>query len=276
MAASRHEAVQCARQYPVVYVVGDRFKSFCQKDDLLTYSQLATGLKEGRIVAKKYYIGQGLNQDQISHLRRLLRRQEQEYQLDEVVSIKIKPEYVHKHDSRNVLISYPDRVDEHRFVIDLAIDENCSEMQDHTTGKHIPGLLLVEAARQFYMASFEALALQKYELDSSMPLGNAYILKQLQVNYLNFLFPLRVEGVLNFSHLDWNLEKRTAVGTANILFSQNGKVACQVECTACAFTRPFIDALEKRQFESTYQKVKKEEEALIEFKMRPEGLCQRG
>lgn len=213
-----------------LYVVGDSFYTFCQEPDLITYSELMSCLRQGSRSASKYVIGQGINLEQLTPLRRLLMQQDSDYELEEVVSLKIKPAYVHKQHAENVLITIPDQVGENEFAVELVLDGRSAALQEQAPWTQIPESLLIEAARQFYMAAFQMLYLGRFG-NCNGQTSHVFTTKNFQIDYSHGLSPLRVEGRLRFDSLAWDNEEQSAAGLVRITFSQNGKVACEVRCS---------------------------------------------
>ncbi|ODS22784.1 hypothetical protein AB835_12185 [Candidatus Endobugula sertula] len=90
----------------------------------------------------------------------------------------------HKHKTENILISEPRQSSENEFLMEILIDEQGEMMRDHQTGLHVQGMLLVEAARQAYLATMEKFYVknnnEKYY----------FIFNNLNVEYNRFSFPL--------------------------------------------------------------------------------------
>src|SRR6056297_3072091 len=61
----------------------------------------------------------------------------------------------HKRETCNTLISRPERLDEDHYTLDICIDQDCELMGDHQSGQHVQGMILVEAARQAFLAVTE-------------------------------------------------------------------------------------------------------------------------
>lgn len=66
----------------------------------------------------------------------------------------------------------------------LLIDENCELMQDHQSGQHVQGMVLIEAARQGMIAIAEQYFIPDNEIDY------AFVLNDMSVKYNNFTFPV--------------------------------------------------------------------------------------
>jgi hypothetical protein len=86
--------------------------------------------------------------------------------------------------------------------MNVLIDENCEMMRDHQTGLHIQGMLLVEAARQAYLATME-----KFYIENSTE-KNYFIFNKLNVGYNKFSFPLPSSIRLTNQKVDFSNAKR--------------------------------------------------------------------
>jgi hypothetical protein len=53
------------------------------------------------------------------------------------------------------MLSLPRRVSESCFEADVLVDDAGEHMSDHVSGQHLPGMVLIEAARQMILAVTE-------------------------------------------------------------------------------------------------------------------------
>jgi hypothetical protein len=65
------------------------------------------------------------------------------------------------------------------------IDENCERMNDHMSGQHMQGMVIMEAARQAMIAVTEMYLLPEKGIDYS------FISDSLTVSYSNYAFPVK-------------------------------------------------------------------------------------
>lgn len=174
-------------------VVGDKFSEFAAGKDALTLSQLCALLTlpatlpigEGRFVPVP---GQGLGDDDIAAVLKLANTSAHKAQFD-LGAWRGRPSrapgsVTHKRFAENTVISEPRQVDQYSFALDLLIDEDCEMMSDHQTGQHLQGMLLIEAARQSFLAVTERFFLPQ---DG----GKFYfVFDDLSVRYKRFVFPV--------------------------------------------------------------------------------------
>jgi hypothetical protein len=91
----------------------------------------------------------------------------------------------HKHESRNVMISVPERAaGPEAFESLLMLDEACAEMSDHMTGQHLQGMVLIEAARQMFIAVAE-----RFYARSTRP-RSYFVISRFQTEFHSFAFPI--------------------------------------------------------------------------------------
>ena len=127
-------------------IVGDIFSSAeSHLSNIITFSNL--NIDENN-TSVEYIIGQGLTYKQLKSV------------IESVLVLKNKnlfyecKENVHKKHEENVIITIPEEVSEHVFKNNILINSD-SGFIDHTTGLHIPAMLLIEAARQSMLAITE-------------------------------------------------------------------------------------------------------------------------
>lgn len=240
---------------PFLVIVSDKFAGFCEKPEILNYSALIDQIQSGTLSTRRLILGQGVSARQLETLRESLARKRllDSISIQEKVSAKADPQRVHKCRSENVLITQPVMKTETQFSASLVIDENCDEMRDHVTGKHIPGTLLIEAARQMFMASSEIL--NRHE---GFDTGFSYMLQKIQIEFSGFLFPLDVNLHLDFINVKWAPRKTSGSASGRISFIQFNRPVCEAVCSGAGFPGPTVDALEKRQCLKIYNYLTKQ------------------
>jgi len=176
----------------VLLVVGDKFAQFCANRDVMRLSQLRGLLTLPSVVpleARRLVLlpGQGLGDADIAEVLRLAASSPHRALFDLGLwhqhPRRAPRSQSHKHKPENTLISEPRRIEEDVYELDLLIDENCELMADHQTGQHVQGMILMEAARQSFLAVTEAFFL---------PDGAAFyfVINEMTARYARFAFPL--------------------------------------------------------------------------------------
>jgi len=174
-------------------VVGDKFAQFAIGKDVITLSQLCglLGLPGGMMAGAPRVVvmpGQGLGDDDIDAVLTLAAGSANADRF-ELTLWRLAPKRAHgtrshKRDARNTLISEPRRLNEDVFELDLLVDEDCELMSDHQTGQHLQGMLLLEAARQSFLAVTEAFFLPQ---DGTK---FYFVINEMAATYNAFAFPL--------------------------------------------------------------------------------------
>ena len=141
--------------HDALVVVGDQFDAFLAHQGTISASELMRRLRtRGEPRNLSVVIGQGLAADQLSKVRKLIESNPQVAAVGDIPTF-VEKHLTHKHNPKNIMIGAPMRMAADRFVADLLIDERTEVLEDHLTGRHIPGIALMEAARQTWTAVTE-------------------------------------------------------------------------------------------------------------------------
>lgn len=179
--------------YKNLLVVSDKFKEFASNKDVITRSDLYDLINAENLIYPKLQrialiLGQGFSENDIDLLLESVNKSKNRHYFDTNFLSnnykKASKELTHKRHIENILISDPERTSESAFAAQLLIDERCDMMSDHQTGLHVQGMLLVEAARQLYLAIMEKFILPNCEKSLY------FVFNELKVNYSKFNFPL--------------------------------------------------------------------------------------
>jgi len=178
-----------------ICLVGDKFVNFKQHKNIQTFSEFEEYLRT--IYLKKIIqpiivvIGQGISNQSISRLNTLISN----LHLDDLIQVKnpvVRKEkseqfLVHKHKIENSMISIPEQIDDNLYHSLIMLDDNCDEMNDHVTGQHIQGMILIEAARQMTLAVTE-----KYFIAENNRKNIAFVTNSLKTIFFSYVFPFDV------------------------------------------------------------------------------------
>lgn len=225
----------------VLMIVGDKFATFGTIEGVVTVSQLAKRL-EGRDqsvdIPHRVIVGQGVSESWILYLK--ARAQTNDIAIrfigEEDVVGRTGRSFAHKHNRSNILITDPLPVDDQVYRMKMCIDDDCEVMSDHTTGYHIQGMLLIEAARQAFLAVTEW-----YLLPSNK--SYYFVINNFDVAYKKFAFP--VSTVIDFKILTSDVSRNDRVSvTAIINFAQGGESVCEVNV---GYTAILSEKLQKRE-----------------------------
>jgi hypothetical protein len=226
-----------------IYIVSPKFKDFCDGERVWDFHSALENLPALVHSNNTLMLGQGLGKDQLQQLLQALKFLNSSHVrvLDHLHQRAAK-EKVHKVRDCNVMVSSPEQLNAQTFEAYLVVDESCAEMSDHQTGEHVQGAVLIEASRQMFMAcatSFELSA------EASAKIGEMHFaLNEMRVVFHNFVFPIETRIEMFFDGAD--VREKTAEGKAHIKFFQNGKVCCEVFCTAQAFSKKMLKVLETK------------------------------
>lgn len=204
-----------------VVVVGDKFNEFSNGRNVVTISQLEliTQIPANIIETNTIFIaGQGVREDYAGKvLGNMHRNKHHDNKIDLTDLQKLTTTerncHSHKKDKYNTLIGTAERVNEDLFALPLLIDERCELMGDHQTGKHVQGMILVEACRQTFIAITE-------EFYMSEKSGQSYyVINDMNMNFSNFLFPL--PAFVHYELLERDVNERRSRFKAMIRISQH-------------------------------------------------------
>ena len=189
----------------IVLVVGDKFMQFAAGKEAITVSQLCgllslpagIAMDRGRLTAVP---GQGLGDDDVTRVLAATSSHGDRFDLSlwRDRPRRASARLSHKRRPENTLISDPRRLADNLFELDLLIDEDCELMADHQTGQHVQGMVLMEAARQTFLAVTEAFFLPQ---DG----GRFYfVINKFGAEYRRFAFPL--DATILYRIKDMNVE----------------------------------------------------------------------
>lgn len=228
----------------VFYIVGNKFVGFADGNVILTYAQALQHLAVIAPIAKCVVIGQGLSSQEVAQLQQnlaaltvlkpvpLLHRLEQ----------KISPQWVDKTADKNVYITRPKQHAPLNFSSHLMLDEDCAAMADCNGGEHIPGILLIEAAKQLFIASARLFDIAPDFAGRDEAIQ--FTLRSLDVRFSQFVFPLAAQLHLTLS--DVNISKTNASGVASVKVLQLNRICSEITFHANAHTKKSFSSLEKR------------------------------
>ncbi|WP_020408466.1 AfsA-related hotdog domain-containing protein [Hahella ganghwensis] len=175
----------------VIYVVGDPFAEMKRLGNIITVSDLKKQLAEGSTLDEEisYVMAQGADRvNEGGFLKFITADTTQSRPLASSLA-------THKHKSHNILISAPQKVSDVLYRSNVLIDGNCAEISDHSTGLHVQGMVIMEAARQMVTAVTE---------DHIFPAESRgsyfFVLNQMDANFHRFAFPFAM-------HIDCRLDR---------------------------------------------------------------------
>lgn len=230
----------------LIRVVGNKFQELSNAQSILTFDELVTRVREGQLEPAAISLEQGISESQVDVLRDLVA------QSNHAGQISLRSYFdshqrcdgalTHKTKRSNTLISDPHETGEDTYASVLLIDDDCADLSDHVTGKHVQFMVLLEAARQMGNA-----VTQKFHSTAA----KMYLAENINVDFKAFAYPFRVD--LEYRVLERNL-RTTGDGkmAVQIDFRQQGRLIAQLTLTFTVLDRKFVSALESTALKSLH------------------------
>ncbi|POM26376.1 A-factor biosynthesis hotdog domain protein [Actinomadura rubteroloni] len=167
-------------------VVGDRFAPFADGTGALTVSGLVAALRarayEGDLVLIE---GQGIDARDWERIRAELTRAGVTADIRENDTGPLaRDTEIHKHREENVLIAGLEQTGETTFRAALRLHNDEELLLDHQGG-HVQGMVVLEAARQMFLAVSE-----RYHASRWPGHRYGYVLESMETKFRTFLYPL--------------------------------------------------------------------------------------
>ncbi|MDQ1047473.1 AfsA-related hotdog domain-containing protein [Streptomyces sp. V4I2] len=227
------------------YIVGDRFEPFATHDTIRTVSRFVADLRADRHRDDTSLVlveGQGLTSFDWDRIRDELDRRG----LADRVRIResdagclCRQTETHKHRECNVLIAGLDRVAESRFRAALRIHNDQELLLDHQGG-HVQGMVVLEAARQMFVAVSE-----RYYLSRRPERHYSFVLDSMDSKFLTFLFPLA--AAIEYEVLSADLNDPAQLSfDVQVTFEQTGLPAATVRMVCGALDSSALAQKERR------------------------------
>ena len=228
-----------------LYVIGDKFKNLNNIEQVALFSDVMEMIQAGTLpsVLELISIEQGVNEAQANNLKESLKK----YNLNHIkvtsyfdAAARCANELSHKHQTQNTLISMPEQVGEDKFISKLLVDENCAELSDHVSAKHIQFIILIEAARQMGNA-----VTQKFYGNDQL----IYLANEINPEFKGFVYPF--ETIMEYEVV----EKKIRFGgngkfLVNIKFKQYGKELCAIKISFTSMARNMMTLLEDSELKT--------------------------
>jgi len=174
-----------------ICIVGDTFAALAEVDGVRTVSQLVADVKSGAPLPTRLIAGQGVTDYELEYLSNALAAGSRgEMTIEPLAVERVSRDVAHKHRETNVLLADLERIDDDvdgavAFAANLRLHTENELLQDHQTGQHLQGIIIIEAMRQMFIAVFEAThGLQMAERSLFV------VWDALDVRFTSFLFPL--------------------------------------------------------------------------------------
>jgi hypothetical protein len=229
----------------VVFIVGDSFELFSTNQGVMTISHLLKDITENdcsNICDKIFAIGQGVQQEQLDQLVEMFEQDELSQRLNSRL-LHIPPEKggsqeTHKRKPKNIVVSQVRARNDTLFEANLLLDDRNECLDDHVTGQHLPGMVLIEAGRQIAFLITEQFFLEPDRCEQA-----AFVLHDLNTTFHAFTFP--VDVLVRYEILEKNLENPTRLFfSVLITFLQAGRLVAEIRSTFTVAEKDRITSVE--------------------------------
>ncbi|SDN12809.1 AfsA-related hotdog domain-containing protein [Actinomyces ruminicola] len=235
------------------YVVGDQFEQLSSESvQVVTLSQLLDAIRSKAHTVPSFLVaGQGIDSFDIMAVKDALsshlRNRAQEVSIVGPSEPLVSREVGHKWRGRNVLLSKLRAVNQFTAVADLRVAGDNELLMDHQTGRHIQGMIAIEAARQMLLAATSILRLADEIKDPF------YVLQQISTRFESFLFPL--PATVRYESAEPDKSRTNSVGVkASILVEQSGEIVSVTDVEYIVFAGQRIAEIEHRKAEEALKR----------------------
>jgi hypothetical protein len=226
---------------PTLVVVGDKFVDFTVgKPNVLTMSDFESMVWSQKMpTSPRIILGQGVCRKRLVAIKEVLRnqyRKEPVFINEGKLLDQFNPEQqhsVHKHRKENILITRPELTAPHRFRSLLILHDEEELLNDHTTGQHVQGMVITEAARQMMLSVTE-----HYFLHSEEKGRKYFVLNQVDSRFHQFAFPLDIEIIYRVTSL--SRKRSTLHGEALVEFYQGSTCLAEVRIAYSVYDKSYI------------------------------------
>ena len=249
-----------------IFIVGNQLKNFASHGCVYTYGDFCNYLE--LLVLKtmdkgqcyRLHLSQGLSVEEIDEIRKKIEfpNCSGRFICVNLSSHQRAPSRLtHKRDFKNTLISEPYEISEMNYKSCLTFDAACADLSDHITGQHVPGMLMLEAARQMVNAVSE-----KYLIPEKVKSSKGFVLNSITSDFGTYIFPFDTELHCVITKLRWGLVG-DFVACAEILLKQNDNVSVKMKICFSAMNNKSLLSLESQRAKA----------ALNKFIEASEGAC---
>ncbi len=227
-----------------IFIVADSFINFAKNDYVITYSQIDLCLRSHfwqPSDQQKFIICQGISDAKIHQIKQLCCERNLEMFFQFPKYKRADSGLSHKHKSHNTMIAKPQKISSNEYNIPIFLDENCAEMSDHLTGQHIQGMVLIEAARQSFLAVTEAF----FNKDN---IKYYFVINEFNTVYKSFMFPLNAYIKFKITQMDTASALRMMFSvTMDFYQAGSDQSACTIKASYTAYDEQKIHASEEKR-----------------------------
>jgi hypothetical protein len=219
-------------------VVGDRFINFTETENVISVSQAEKMIWDDHTPGNvRLHLGQGVSVGRVERLILMAKQRKKMWMLGFSHIAKAGKPLVHKHNPRNGMLGMPEQLGPNLYGVEVYLDDECADMSDHLTGQHIQGMVLVEAARQAFLAITE----QFYLKDNAEP--SYFVINNMDTEYKRFVFPVGIRIVYEIIE---HVPGKNGSHRFNVAMSvmQNDQVCSVVKVGFSTYSAAFIKSKE--------------------------------
>lgn len=227
------------------FIVGAMYHPPRNQNAIINCTDFISVLENGKVdVDSEYYLGQGFEYEPADELCKRIKNIEPNIKLFMPSYLKNKEEclIVHKQHRNNVLITKPEEGSEDRYVNYLCLGDS-NLIKDHTTGLHVQGMVVIEAARQTPISIIE-----RYIYQGEDSKNYSMLWGKLTANFYQYLLPLEICIETTITRKTYQNEKHTVEFILE--FKQSNKVAAKFEITAVCLPKLITRSLEDKNLRS--------------------------
>lgn len=224
-----------------LYVVADVFKNIADNSKIFAFNDILHKLEKDELENATLSFEQGISEAKVDEFKKNLKNKntiQVESYFDDAK--RCSGQLTHKVKAHNTLISEPTKLDGEKYNCLLMIDENCAELSDHVTGKHIQFMVLVEAARQMVNAVTE-----KFYSDNTM----IFLANNLCVKFEKFVYPFRTEMIYEVISKKMKMDGNGKM-TIDVSFVQQDQIAAILTMDFTIIDRKFVTKIEENSLKS--------------------------
>jgi hypothetical protein len=216
-----------------VIIIGNGFKDFSDRKSIWSVSDYLKEVDENIAVS----LGQGLTCQDIQTVQNKAK-----HVINNIS--QVPKQMTHQHNDRNVLIFNFNNTKIESYQANIYIRGENDLLQDHITGSHISGMILVESARQLFITS----------LMSNGYVNDRFVLNDINASFLSYVFPTEISMRLSYHILENTKNKKKVVAKAQAL--QKEKICAEFQITATLIPNK-LAAISEHLSNNEFKKVKK-------------------
>ncbi|RDK02745.1 AfsA-related hotdog domain-containing protein [Paraburkholderia lacunae] len=243
------EAPRSATVHRARIVVGSRIKSQCDHERLISVDE-ARRLIDGWSAADgtlALVVGQGLDDASLHGVYAAVERRGPCVVLSpSAPPRRASRRLTHKHVEPNIAITDPLAGGDGSYSCALLLDERSADVSDHLTGRHIPGQMIAEAARQTAIAVTE-----RFFLPPGRPVEVRFVTHEMSVSYADFVLPLPID----IRCVPLKLRRASSCSlrvSYEMHFTQLRQVAAVAQFSISVVDRRYFDSREKALLDALY------------------------